>query len=309
VEYSKEVVFRGQSEDVIWRSDTTVISTDTKIYSRRDCDIVIYRKGGFVAAFDDKNEYNVLSEEKTSLFDKFARKKSILDDCEIYYINKFKQLENKWGTATRIDFYDKEYDMHTSVGGNGTYRFSINNPMKLLSKILGYHDRLSQQMVRDFFRSELNMHIRNAIAKVFQEHEYSLKDSATIISLEKDVSDQLHRQLTPLFGEYGVKLDKFIVAAFMFDTDFLEKIRSVKQEAIIKRVARDAEADVRQEEKENLTALSEAIAKINASDQSRDTRHHDHDAVKYCPVCGNKIKIGDKFCSECGNRIENNESV
>ena len=34
-------------------------------------------------------------------------------------------LKNKWGTASRIDFYDKEYDIHTSVGGNGSYRFRL----------------------------------------------------------------------------------------------------------------------------------------------------------------------------------------
>ena len=62
--------------------------------------------------------------------------KNTSDDCEIYYINKLAQLENMWGTPKRISIYDKSYDMHTSVGANGTYRFSISNSMKLHSKNL-----------------------------------------------------------------------------------------------------------------------------------------------------------------------------
>lgn len=303
MEYSKEVLFNGKSQDVIWKSDIKIIGTDTKIFSRRDCDIVILQKGSFIGIYDDNEPFYLISEEKKGFLGTLFGKDPILDDCEIYYINRQKQLENKWGTASRIDFYDKEYDIHTSVGGNGSYRFSINNSNKLMSKILGSDESLSQEMVREFFKSELNMHIRNSIAQIFQSGNYSLKDTAYIVALEKEVSEKMNDVLMPLFDEYGVKLEKFFVSEIVFDKEFLDQMRHVKKDAILKKVVRDSEEDIREEEKEKIKLMAETQAMVNASESKSEIHQHIYENVKYCSECGKKLPPNAKFCSECGTKV------
>ena len=35
-----EVIFQGSPEAVIWKSDVTTLSKKSKIYARKDCDII-----------------------------------------------------------------------------------------------------------------------------------------------------------------------------------------------------------------------------------------------------------------------------
>ena len=58
---------------------------------------------------------------------------------------------------------------------------------------------------------------------------YSLKDTAYIVALEKEVAEKMNDVLMPLFDEYGVKLEKFFVSEIVFDKEFLDQMRHVKK--------------------------------------------------------------------------------
>lgn len=146
-----EVFFKGKPEEVIWRSDVHQLTNDAKLHARKDCDLVFLRKGTFMGSFDDREEYYLIDDKKQGFLSKLFNGKNISEDCDIYYINRVAQLENVWGTPNRIDLFDKDYDLHTSVGANGTYKFSINNSLKLFSKVMGANEYLTQEMVRTFF--------------------------------------------------------------------------------------------------------------------------------------------------------------
>ena len=173
---SNEVLFGGRPDDVIWKSDVHVLSSKAKIYSRKDCDIVFLRKGSFMGSFDDRDEYYLIDKKGNGFLSKLFKKNKKSKNCDIYYINRVAELANLWGTPNRIDIYDKDYDIHSSVGANGTYKFSINNSMKLFSKVMGSNDSLTQDMVKKFFKSRLNMEIRNELATVFANNKFGMKD-------------------------------------------------------------------------------------------------------------------------------------
>jgi hypothetical protein len=67
---SKEVIFNGTAQDVLWKSDVHRLTNDAKIYSRKDCDVVFLRKGAFIGAFDDRDEFYQLDSEKQGFFSK-----------------------------------------------------------------------------------------------------------------------------------------------------------------------------------------------------------------------------------------------
>jgi|GEM_PF-3379302 len=280
------VSFKGTPDQVIWKSEITTLQKKSKVFSRKDCDVIFLRKGAFLGAFDDRQEFNIINDKASAFGPLFKREKEITE-CDIYYVNRVVQLENKWGTPNKIDVYDKGYDMHTSVGANGSYKFSINNSMKLFSKVQGSNQNLTQEMVREFFRSELNVEIRNAIATVFLKNKYGLDDIAVITTKEKQIAAQLKEILQPLFDDYGVYIDKFFIERFMYDEDFLKSLNNMKKESILNREKFNLEKGLRKGQRKE--------AKKTADIPNTD--------VKYCNECGHQNPIKSNFCSKCGSKL------
>lgn len=280
------VSFHGDPYAVIWKSDVTVLGKKSKVYSRKDCDVIFLRKGAFLGSFDDKKEFNIVNDKASAFGPLFKREKEITE-CDIYYINRVVQLENKWGTPNKIDVYDKSYDMHTDVGANGSYKFSISNSMKLFSKVQGAAKELTQDMVRDFFRSELNVEIRNAIATVFLKNKFGLDDIAVITTKEKEIARQILEIIEPVFDDYGVKVEKFFIERFVYDEEFLSTLKDIKKEAILSKIKFDDEKGLRK-----------GIRK-----ESKKTNVPTGLEIKYCNQCGHANPEKSNFCSKCGSQL------
>ncbi len=286
-----EVIFKGNPEAVIWKSDVTTLTKKSKIYARKDCDVIFLRKGAFLGAFDDREEYYVVNTKGSGFLSKLLKKEKTITNCDIYYINRVAQLENKWGTPNKIDVYDKKYDMHTDVGANGSYKFSIDNSMKLFSKVQGSHQELTQEMVKDFFKSELNQEIRNTIAKVFLKNKYGLDDIQIITTKEKEIANQLKELLEPVFSEYGVTLNKFFIERFYYDEDFLEKLKDIKKESILN-----------QTQFNDNKGLRKGVRKEIKKDAKIPNQGPATDKV-FCTNCGHPNPKDANFCSKCGKSL------
>lgn len=300
-----EVFFRGNPEDVIWKSEVHKLSNDSKIYSRKDCDIVFLRKGSFMGAFDDREEFYLVDTKKQVFLNKLFNGKTISDDCDIYYINRVVQLENMWGTPNRIDIYDKDYDLHTSVGSNGSYKFSINNSMKLFSKVMGSSESLTQDMVRSFFKNRLNMEIRNALATVFNKSKFGIKDITSITTREKEIAEEIHGILKPIFSDYGVELNDFVILQFSYDEEFLSQIREIRKDSILKKMKFESELAERKEAREDFKVVIDGVAKVQSNSPKQEVHIHNNgeEGTKFCTECGTKLPKSAKFCSNCGLRF------
>jgi len=272
---SNKVVFEGGINDVIWKSPVTSLLPDTKIYSRKDCIILFMRQGSLMGAFTDENEYNIVNED-TGGFKTFLGSKRGVDHCAVYFINKKKHIQVKWGTPHRIDVHDKGFDMYTSVGAHGTYSFTIVNPLKLFSKMKIFEESLTKDMINKFFSEEIAMYIRKAITHAFSQNEKGLRDIAEITSQESKIADNVKVILEKLFYSYGVKLETFAISKIDYDKTFMTKIKEIRQEAVYNDYT-----------EENKLVKKEVESKTNT-----------------CEVCGHKNPKEAQFCGNCGSKIK-----
>jgi len=176
--------------------------------------------------------------------------------------------------------------------------------MKLMSKVLGSGMSLSQEMVRDFFKSELSIEIRNSIANVFHENQYGLKQIAVITTFEKEIAGKIHSTLIPIFEDYGVRLDRFFIAQFSYDEEFLQQISSIRKKAILKQMVRESEEDERLEKREDFKMVTDAVERIKKTETKPEVHiHHNNATPKFCPQCGHRLSTNAKYCDECGSKI------
>lgn len=273
---SNKVTYQGEANDVIYKSDITTILPDTKIYSQKDCIILFMKDGSLMGAFNDEHPYNIVNED-TGGMKTFLGSKRGVEGCAIYYINKKKHIQVKWGTPHRIDVYDKGFKINTTVGAHGSYRFTIVNPLKLFTKMkLSDDGSVTKEMVNKFFSEEVSKYLRQAMTKAFSKNETGLRDIAEITAQETKMADNIKRMLKPVFYYYGVELVDFSITKIHYDEEFLAKIRGIRQEAVFNEYS---------EENELVEEIKE-------------------EAHSVCQVCGHKNKEGAKFCTNCGSKIK-----
>ncbi len=298
----RKVVFQGTSDDVIWKSPITELAPDARIYSHKDCDILFMRQGALLGAFSDNLEYNVVNEGSRLLNRLFNGNKGITD-CAVYYINKSKHVQVKWGTPHRIDVHDKGFNMYTTVGAHGTYSFTIINPLKLFSKMKIFEESLTKDMINQFFHEEISMHLRQIITKAFSENEKGLRDIAEITTREIGISYIIKQQLTPIFNNYGVQLEKFVISKIDYDREFLERIREIRESAVFNQY--QEENDLLKKPAESNHIICDACGRKNPKDAKyclncgSEISH-----TKECPSCHKELPKDAVFCYHCGDKVK-----
>lgn len=128
--------------------------------------------------------------------------------CEVYFINKTEQMSIKWGTDSRVQYIEPTYGFPISIGASGEMSLRAEDSRKLLLKLVGTENFLSQQKLTDFFRSFLMTRVKTYIAQVMKAN------AINAFELDENLmafSDSLHKQLTPDFADYGVSLERFFV--------------------------------------------------------------------------------------------------
>lgn len=128
--------------------------------------------------------------------------------CEVYFINKTEQMAIKWGTDSKVQYIDPAYGFPISIGASGEMSLRAEDSRKLLLKLVGTENGLTQQHITALFRAFLMTKVKTYIAQTMKERVINIFEIDEHLS---EFSDELHRKLIPDFAGYGVALERFFV--------------------------------------------------------------------------------------------------
>ena len=132
--------------------------------------------------------------------------------CEIYFINKSEQMAIKWGTDSRVQFVEPTYNFPLSIGASGEMSLQAVDSRKLLVKLVGTEDDLSQPKLVSYFRSFLMTRVKTYIAQIIKS------ESINIFEIDEKLtqfSDAIKSLLVTDFADYGISLETFFVNRVM----------------------------------------------------------------------------------------------
>lgn len=161
--------------------------------------------------------------------------------CEVYFINKTEQMAIKWGTDSKVQYIEPTYGFPLSIGANGEMSLCADDSRKLLLKLVGTENNLSQQKLVSFFRSFLMTRVKTYIAQVMKSSAiniFEIDEKLTVFS------DAIKKLLIADFADYGVALERFFVTSILKpdgDTQY-EKFKNLH----FRQYADIAEAKLRQ---------------------------------------------------------------
>lgn len=128
--------------------------------------------------------------------------------CEVYFINKTEQMAIKWGTDSRVQYIDPTYGFPISIGASGEMFLRAEDSRRLLLKVVGTENALSQQKLVALFRAFLMTRVKTYIAQTMKASAINIFEIDEHLT---EFSKILHKQLIPDFADYGVALERFFV--------------------------------------------------------------------------------------------------
>lgn len=130
--------------------------------------------------------------------------------CEVYFINKVEQMAVKWGTDSRVQYIEPTYGFPLSIGANGEMSLRAQDSRKLLLKLVGTENNLSQSRLISFFRSFLMTRVKTYIAQTMKSRAVNIFEIDEKLT---EFSDAIKKMLIPDFFDYGVSLERFFVTS------------------------------------------------------------------------------------------------
>ena len=262
--------------------------------------------------------------------------------CEVYFINKTEQMTMKWGTDSKVQYIEPTYKFPVEIGVCGEMSIKVVDSRKLLVKVVGTKEELSQEEAKLMFKAVLQSKIKAYIANYLKNQAVSIFEIDTNLAT---FSEELKKELQPDFDEYGIELTRFFVTTVAkpetneyreFEKTFysqyteITKARIEAEKEVIASEARakaraqegytyqqergfDVAQDVAQNEaKGQFTNLGVGLGTMAAVGGSvagvvgnsiNQAVNQTQTGAKFCPNCGKPVQAGAKFCIECGNKL------
>ena len=132
--------------------------------------------------------------------------------CEVYFINKTEQMNIKWGTDSKVQYVEPTYGFPLSIGASGEMSLRAEDSRKLLLKLVGTENFLTQAQLTVFFRSFLMTRVKTYIAQTMKSNNISIFEIDENLAV---FSDAIKSLLVNDFADYGVVLEKFFVTTIV----------------------------------------------------------------------------------------------
>lgn len=132
--------------------------------------------------------------------------------CEVYFINKTEQMAIKWGTDSKVQFIEPTYGFPISIGASGEMSLRADDSRKLLLKLVGTENDLSQTKLVQYFRAVLMSKVKSYLAQTIKAQKINIFE---IDEKLQELSATLNEMLRPDFEDYGVALEKFFVTTIV----------------------------------------------------------------------------------------------
>ena len=232
----------GSGDLLIWRQPEEDFNTNSTLIVMPG-EEAIFIKGGVIEQTFDNGTYRL----STDNYPFISRLRNLFTggistfNCVVYFVRKTHSMEILWGTSSPIQVRDKLLGIATKLRARGAYKIQIDNPQKFLTKLMGNNvNSMAQQgLLDDYFANEFQSKIKASITRALNETQTELLG---IEARLEEFSETVEPFFGEVFGDYGLKMIKFSIAALDLDDDALRRrYDEIGMEAIAK--LRHAQAD------------------------------------------------------------------
>lgn len=204
------IKYEGNNKTFVWKYPDEDFNNLTQLIVHESQEAIFFMNGQALDVFSNPGRYTLETENIPLLSKCFKR---VTGDttpfhCEVYFINKTIQMAIKWG-AGEIKFKEPTYGFPLEIGASGEMFLKVEDSKRLLLKLVGTENSLSQADLVDFFRGILSAKIKTYISQTIKKENINIFEITEYLD---DFSEKLCEKLKPEFETYGISLENFVVS-------------------------------------------------------------------------------------------------
>lgn len=207
------IKYEGDNSTFIWKHPSEDFNSLTQLVVHESQEAVFFMNGQALDLFGP-GRYTLETQNIPQIGKLLSRSTGDKTPfhCEVYFINKTVQMAIKWGTDSKVQYIEPTYGFPISIGASGDMALRAEDSRKLLLKLVGTENNLSQEKLVSFFRAFLMTRVKTYIAQVIKAK------AINIFEIDENLtafSEDIHKLLIPDFADYGISLDRFFVTTIV----------------------------------------------------------------------------------------------
>ena len=203
------IKYEGDNSTFIWKHPSEDFNSLTQLIVHESQEAIFFMNGQALDLFGP-GRYT-LETQNVPKIGKFLNRTTGGDSpfhCEVYFINKTEQMNIKWGTDSKVQYIEPTYGFPISIGACGEMSLRAADSRKLLLKLVGTENYLTQQKLTNYFRAFLMTRVKTYIAQTMKANAINIFELDENLTL---FSNSIYQLLIPDFADYGVSLERFFV--------------------------------------------------------------------------------------------------
>lgn len=304
------VKYTSRADDLAWRFPSEGLGTWTKLIVNEPQEAIIVKDGQALDVFVPGQ--HVLSTGNIPLLNKLL---NLPDDkhsplaVDIWYVNKRRILEIKWGTPAPIEVSDSKYKAFIPLRAFGQFSIQVREPTTFLNNFLGRLPALDNDSLIKYFKGLYLGRLKENMISYIKEKDISVLEIGTYL---EELSERLKVDIMPILDECSVRLIDFR----------LNNIKLSEDNPVVKQMnaalAKKAVAELVGSEyiQEHLTEQPATVSNADLSEfvgmpEQVIEQEQDYKVpiIKTCPVCYNDLEKGVRYCRECNYDTTGNGSA
>ena len=203
------IKYEGDNSTFIWKHPCEDFNTLTQLIVHESQEAIFFMNGQALDLFGP-GRYTLETQnvpKVSKLLNRITNDETPFH-CEVYFINKTEQMSIKWGTDNKVQYIDPTYGFPISLGASGEMSLRVEDSGRLLLKLVGTENYLTQQKLVSFFRAVLMTRVKTYMA------QYIKNNAINIFEIDEHLvtfSNALHTMLIHDFADYGISLERFFV--------------------------------------------------------------------------------------------------
>lgn len=211
------IKYEGDNSTFIWKHPCEDFNTQTQLIVHESQQAVFYMNGQLLDVFEAGR--HTLETQNIPLIRKFFNKpfdNQTPFHCEVYFINKTEQMAVKWGTDSKVEYVEPTYNFPIQIGASGEMTLRVKDGKKLLVKVVGTENGLTQAGLTQKFRVFLMTRFKTYLSTYIRENKINIFQIDEKLT---ELSSDMQNLLVPDFDEYGLSLIHFFVTTIVKPED------------------------------------------------------------------------------------------
>lgn len=207
------IKYEGDNSTFIWKHPAEDFNSLTQLIVHESQEAIFFLNGEALDLFGPGR--HTLETQNIPKIGKFLNRTTGDETpfhAEVYFINKTEQMAIKWGTDSKVQYIEPTYGFPISIGACGEMSLRVEDSRKLLLKLVGTEEFLTQQRLAGFFRAFLMTRVKTYIAQVMKANAINIFEIDENLTL---FSESIKKLLVADFSDYGISLESFFVTGVL----------------------------------------------------------------------------------------------